>query len=208
MDINVAVFQTAILDDNFNHPVRTATPKQMADNPAAALAPLFADVKAGLAGGTLVQTTLTVSSAEPTLIRIETGIINLPFADAKKVTNFMDATASVPLNLYLVVESPYINVSKLRIDLIASADDYLADEAVNQTAVVADVIEKLAEIEVNRTTPKPAPAEKAPATRKTSTRKTTARKTTAKKTPAAKKPAAKKATTKRATATRKTTKKA
>lgn len=50
---------------------------------------------------------------------LETGVINLPFDDAKKVTHFFDDDAEVDTKIYLSTACDYLNASKFHIDLIS-----------------------------------------------------------------------------------------
>ncbi|KRN21984.1 hypothetical protein [Lacticaseibacillus camelliae] len=198
MEINVKAFQEAIEAGNYeqtNYPITEVAATAGVEK---ALAPVFSDVDQALAAGKLISAQLTIEGDEPTYVRIETGVINLPFEDSKKVTNFLDADKDTPITLNLIVVSPYVNASGLRIDEIATADAYLANKSANMAAVAAEVHEKLAAIKTARETPKPivkeAPASRAKPTRKTSTRRTTAKKATTRKR-TTRKPAAKKRST-------------
>lgn len=197
MDINVKAFQDAITEDNYEHSEQTITPAALAKQGLeAALAPVFTAVQQAIQAGKLIAAQLVVTSPEPTTIRLETGIINLPFADVKKVANFLEAEEMVPLKVYLIVSSEFVNVSGLRIDEVTTADEYLTSFSTQNAAIIAAVSEKLAAIETNRTAPKEVakevPASRAKTTsrrtttRKTATRKATARKTTTRKTTAKK----------------------
>lgn len=200
MDINTKAFQDAVMDGNFATFNQEITPAALQKSGVVqALTPVFTAIDDAIGAGKLIQAQLTITSAEPTIIRFETGIINLPFADAKKIINFLEPEELVPLRLYLIVVSPHVNVSGLRIDQIATLDDYNQTKTAQQAAIVTAVEGKLAEIEANAKAPKPEPVAAKPAA-KASTRKTTAKKTT-------RKPAAKKATTRRATAKKATTRK-
>lgn len=185
MEINVKAFQEAIEAGNYEQPNYPVTEQTATTDIETALAPVFNDVDQALAAGKLISARLTVAGDEPTEVRIETGIINLPFEDSKKVTNFLDADKEVPIRLNLIVASPYVNASGLRIDEIATADAYLADKRANMAAVFAAVHEKLATIKAAREAPKPpvkeAPASRAKATRKSGTRSSAAKKPTARK---------------------------
>ncbi|WP_461226005.1 hypothetical protein [Lacticaseibacillus suihuaensis] len=207
MEINVTAFQEAIENGNYQTTQFTATPEQVSrDGVEKALQPAFAALDAALDQGVLAQVDLVIESAEPTTVRLETGVINLPFADSRKVNNFLAEDATVPLRVNLIVISPYVNQSGLRIDIVAEADAYVQNRTANQAAVIAEVQEKLALIAAEAAAPKPvvkeAPASRAkatttkkattrkPAAKKATTRKTAAKKTTTRKT-AAKKTAAK-----------------
>ncbi|MFD1393136.1 hypothetical protein ACFQ3L_05950 [Lacticaseibacillus jixianensis] len=188
MEINVKAFQEAIAAGNYEQTNHSATEAAALADIEKVLAPVFDDVDRALDAGKLISAQLTIEGAEPTTVRVETGVINLPFEDSKKVTNFLDADKATPLQLNLIVASPYVNVSGLRIDEIATADAYAASKRPNIAAAVGEVHEKLVLIKAAREAPKPI-AKEAPASRAKTTRKTTARKTTKK--PVARKPAAK-----------------
>ena len=227
MEINVHKFQEAILDGSFEHTenhLTAATFKK--DGIEAGLTKVFADVRKAIDKQQLIQADLVIDFPEPTIITVETGIINLPFANVNKVTNFLEADEIVPVRVYLVVASPFVNVSGLRIDEIATAADYLTGFETLNKQMTASVHEKLDHIQEEMAKPKetakPVPANKqrTPAkkttrrtatTRKITKKTTTAAKTSATKPAAAKKPAAKitKRTTKKAAlkTTRRTTKK-
>ncbi|MCX2456528.1 hypothetical protein [Lacticaseibacillus nasuensis] len=186
MDINVNTFQTAVLAGNFETPSFTVTPAAAAKDLQAALQPAVAATVANLQAGKLSQATVTITSAEPTVIALETGVINLPFADAKKVTNFLDTTADAPLRVYLVITNPNVNASGLRIDEVATGDDFVANQAAQLVAITAAVSEKLATIEETRLAPKPtvktAPASRTKTTKTTKTTRRTTKRASAKKT--------------------------
>ena len=194
MEINTKAFQEAIMDGNYTTFNQDVTPAVAAKGLDSALAPVFAAVSEAIAQGKLIQAQLTITSAEPTIIRLETGIVNLPFADAKKIINFLEPEEQVPLKLYLIVIAEHVNASGLRIDEVATLDQYTENESAQQAAIVAAGMQKLDEIAENQLRPAPAPVEKKPATRKAATKKTTTkRKTTTRKT------AAKKTTTRKTT---------
>jgi len=68
----------------------------------------------------LSQVTIHVADAEFEIdFYLETGVINLPFADAKKVTHFFDDDAEVETKIYLSTSCDYLNASKFHIDLIS-----------------------------------------------------------------------------------------
>ncbi|WP_338216447.1 hypothetical protein [Lacticaseibacillus salsurivasis] len=201
MEINVKAFQTAIQEENFEQINHSVTPQQAQADLTGALAPVFADLEAAINAGKLIQAQLTITSETPTYVRLETGVINLPFADSKKVSNFLDPDSMAPLKIYLIVATPDLNASDLHIDLVADAETYLAHPKANQAAVIAEVSEDLVRIKANHDAPKPvvkaAPANRAKTTaRKSTTRKVTTRKTT-------KKSSTRKAATKRTPAAKK-----
>lgn len=56
-------------------------------------------------------------------------MINLPFQDAKIISKMLQDEETLPVNVYLVIVSPLVNQSGLRIDEVASADDYVGNVA-------------------------------------------------------------------------------
>lgn len=55
---------------------------------------------------------------------LETGVINLPFANTKRVDNFFNLEAQTPLVVNLIVLSEQINASGLRIDTCGEVTDW------------------------------------------------------------------------------------
>ena len=97
----------------------------------------------------LEQAELSIEgSDEPIQIRLETGIINLPFENINRVANFFDELEdSVPVNVYLVVVSPDLNASGLHIMQICPASDFVRGQG--QDAVLVAVAESLKKIQEN-----------------------------------------------------------
>ncbi|WP_334330327.1 hypothetical protein [Companilactobacillus sp. HBUAS59699] len=80
----------------------------------------------------LSQVMIHVVDAEfPIDFYVETGVINLPFDDAKKVTHFFDDEAEVETKFYLSTRCDYLNASKFHIDLIS--ENEMNDTEIKQT---------------------------------------------------------------------------
>ena len=62
---------------------------------------------------------------------LETGVINLPFDDAKKVTHFFDDDAETETKIYLSTRCDYLNASKFHIDLIS--ENVLKNDEIKHT---------------------------------------------------------------------------
>lgn len=68
----------------------------------------------------LSQVMIHVADAEFDIdFYLETGVINLPFDDAKKVTHFFEDEEIVDTKIYLSTRCDYLNASKFHIDLIS-----------------------------------------------------------------------------------------
>lgn len=142
-------------------------------------AKMVQEVAAAFKHNSLVQTQLAISGQRPVTFALETNIINLPYADYKKISNFFEEGEDYQLQVYFETRSDYVNVSHFRIDELCSEEDIekKADEITEKLTTAMQ--EKL---KVVRSYKKPA-AKKKKATRRRTTRKrsTTKRKTTRKR---------------------------
>ncbi|WP_125767151.1 hypothetical protein [Lapidilactobacillus wuchangensis] len=232
MKIAVAQFQAALKE---NPPVVRELPAQAkiteTDLPKIAT-DLLAASQDLINEGRLGYSSYQVTSEPAVQFTVELSPVNLPMADAKKVNQFFgDDNDVVPLNVYLVTRSTYLNVSHLHIDLLGSSEDdlttfheeMLAIMTLNWQTIVdhfqnppiepakpaakATTKKTTTKRKTTRRTTKKTTAKKA-TTKKAATKKTTAKKATTTKKAAAKKPATKKAAAKTTTTKKATTKKA
>ena len=117
----------------------------------------------------LIQTQLAVDGQRPVTFALESNIINLPFANYKKISNFFNDQEPVEVNIYFETISDYINVSHFRIDILASVDEIIAEPETYTKILAENIVEKLKEVRSYK-----------------KTEKETAKKTTTKKKAAAK----------------------
>ncbi|WP_048000318.1 hypothetical protein [Lactiplantibacillus herbarum] len=76
----------------------------------------------------LAQITL-VTVHEPVIsFRLETSVINLPWANLTEIGKVTVADDTMPINVYMIAESEALP-SGLRIDELGSVDDIVADQA-------------------------------------------------------------------------------
>lgn len=94
----------------------------------------------------LIQTQLAVSGQRPVTFALESNIINLPFANYKKISNFFNDQEPVEVNIYFETISDYINVSHFRIDVLASVDKIVEDSKPYSRILADGIIEKLKEV--------------------------------------------------------------
>lgn len=156
MEIKVATFIDQVTAGMPQETV-TASAKEYARLGSAKVSAVLVDgLTKHVAKGELVQSSVTTKFAdEQVTLRLETGIINLPAENITKVANFFDDSGeTVPVNAYLVVKSPAINRSGLRIDKVASVAAILSapDDVVAKLTIM--LAEKQAVIEKNATTEK------------------------------------------------------
>lgn len=160
MEIKVSDFITTVTEGKFNRDTILATLAQVEDlGIADSLAPIMEKMMDAIKQGQLGQAELSIEgSDEPIYIRLETGIINLPFENINRVANFFDEPeAVVPVNVYLVVVSPDLNVSGLHIMQICPASDFAKGQG--QDAVMVAVAESLKQIQENKAQKEKVPAE-------------------------------------------------
>lgn len=101
------------------------------------------EVVAALKHDSLIQTQLAVAGQRPATFALEVDIINLPYSNYKKISNFFEEWEEYPVNVYFETRSDYINVSKFRIDQLATEEEILADPDKYIELLVDAIIEKL-----------------------------------------------------------------
>ncbi|GKT03641.1 hypothetical protein [Furfurilactobacillus entadae] len=129
MKINIADFLTALEEETYAATSGITTFDELTADPAMIMTGSLAFAQEQLQDGKLVQTRFDVTGYhdEPINIRLESSVINLPFAYAKEIDKMLDSDEEREVNLYLIFDSPAINVSKMRIDLISSVQAFLDD---------------------------------------------------------------------------------
>lgn len=117
---------------------------------SAFLAPLLTKVEAAVSKNKLAAARLLIGDgAGQITLSLETGIINLPFANIKKVDNFFDdITQTVPVIIYFIAQGQGLNASNFKIMRIAPAAS-LTQPGVKE-AVMTAALDALTQIEFNR----------------------------------------------------------
>ena len=89
-----------------------------------ALKQLLSDFQTTVAQGKLGQQILVITDFEEAVsVRLESGIINLPFANINRVDNFFESSAAeVPVQVELIMEASDLNASKFHIDQLGSIE--------------------------------------------------------------------------------------
>lgn len=103
-----------------------------------------------LEAGDLAEVRLVAGDGEDQVsVGLETGIINLPFENIRKVDNFFDDTeAEVPVIVYFVARGRGLNESDFRIMRIAPAGEFVSGQG--RDAVSAALADALNQIRENR----------------------------------------------------------
>ena len=120
MKIKVTDFIENIQDEKFKQTKVNISKDDLLQEDLWSLNKAKEQLEKDLTDNELSQVIIHVADAEfPIDFYLETGIINLPFADAKKVTHFFDDDAEVETKIYLSTSCDYLNASKFHIDLIS-----------------------------------------------------------------------------------------
>ncbi|GEO59531.1 hypothetical protein [Companilactobacillus bobalius] len=120
MKIKVTDFIENIQDEKFKQTKLDISKDDLLQEDLWSLNKAKEQLEKDLADNELSQVIIHVADAEfPIDFYLESGIINLPFADAKKVTHFFDDDAEVETKIYLSTSCDYLNASKFHIDLIS-----------------------------------------------------------------------------------------
>jgi hypothetical protein len=187
---DVTSFIEDVTNEKVEHKITTATLKDFIANPDDIMRPIYDFVEEQLNLGKLGYGEVRVDDADLS-VRLETNLINLPLSEIKRIDKMISDEDELPLNVYLVMISPNVNVSGLRIDEVASADDFVGNLDTYLPMMNDWVADHLA------AAAKKAPAKKS-TVKKAAPKRTTARKSAAKKTTAKK--STRKSTPRKATA--------
>lgn len=120
MKIKVQDFIDRIVDGDFISSEMEASVNDI----DGALKQLLSDFQTTVAQGKLGQQILVITDFEEVVsVRLESGIINLPFANINRVDNFFESsTAEVPVQVELIMEAPDLNASKFHIEQLDSIE--------------------------------------------------------------------------------------
>ncbi|WP_099974125.1 hypothetical protein [Lactobacillus terrae] len=132
MKIKVSKFIEDLTEDNFKSTNLDISKDDLLQSDLWSINKASEQIKKDLANNELSQVIIHVVDSEFDIdFCIETGIINLPFQDSKKVSNFFDEESEVETKLYLSTYCDYLNASKFHIDLIS--DDDFNNENIKST---------------------------------------------------------------------------
>ncbi|EEX27141.1 hypothetical protein HMPREF0527_01200, partial [Lactobacillus jensenii SJ-7A-US] len=72
---------------------------------------LVKQVLAAMKNDSLAHVQLDITGQRPASFILETNVVNLPYANYKKISNFVSAEEQLPVKIYFEVSSEYINAS-------------------------------------------------------------------------------------------------
>ncbi|ANZ60469.1 hypothetical protein AYR62_12300 [Secundilactobacillus paracollinoides] len=114
----------------------------------AVLTPIVEFVAETVKKGELASAILSFTDAEIEF-RLETSIINLPLRYVNTIKKMLSDEDDMAVNIYSVLESPDVNQSSLRIDKVASVDDFQAHQDVMAESIGEWLDTQLAAIKTN-----------------------------------------------------------
>ena len=92
--------------------------------PVQVLQPMCDFIEAGINSDKISSAELFLPKSDIT-IKLQMSIINLPLEYAKNINKIMVGDGVVPVNVYKIIASPFINKSKMRIDELALSDEFV-----------------------------------------------------------------------------------
>lgn len=153
MEIEVGNFITAIENEDYHKETITARASDVDSMGVAdVMVPVIDKFESSIKDNKLTQIELVIDYADgPVFVRLESGIINLPYSNidkVDKVDNFFNGLEEkVPVVVNLIVESPKLNTSGFRIDTLGSVDEFLANPENYEAKIAGNIAEKIAVIE-------------------------------------------------------------
>ncbi len=172
MDRDVASFIDDLTNEKLEHKTVTATLADVLDDPASQLQPIYEFVEELVNTGKVGYGELRVDDAD-LVISLETNLINLPLQEVKRIDKMISDNETLPLNIYLVMSSPFVNASNLRIDQVATADEFIGHLDTYVPTMNSWVTDHLEDVQDNMKAKAAAEAEEAANKKKKSTTKAT-----------------------------------
>lgn len=114
-----------------------------------ALEPMVEMIVKAVGENKLAQATLTLTDAD-IQVHLETSVVNLPLRYVNAMKKMLADDDTLPVSIYSIIESPDVNVSSLRIDKVASADDFVSHQGDMAKSVAAWLDKQLDQIKENQ----------------------------------------------------------
>lgn len=177
MKMDAQKFISDVEDEKFATNSAEMTLEDIKKDVKAAIKPQLSFMEEMINSGRLASTLLQVKGQEVSFY-LQNNIINLPYRYVKNISKIMSGSGEDDLHVYMFVESPDVNRSKMRIDELAAQDDFaVSDEIIDKLA--AWVLRQIGAIENTRE--EQAEADKQTDKKKKTTKKKSTKKTTKKK---------------------------
>jgi hypothetical protein len=119
------------------------------DGAVKSLEPMVNMIVKAIGDNKLAQATLTLTDTD-IQVHLETSVVNLPLRYLNAMKKMLADDDTLPISVYSIIESPDINASSLRIDKVASADDFVSHQADMATAIATWLDKQLDQIKENQ----------------------------------------------------------
>lgn len=140
MQIKVKDFIEKIENQAYRHETILADKEEgVLQNVDQAVFPLIDKMVDAISKNELAEMELVIGDGEDRIsIMLETGIINLPFENIKRVDNFFDdLEAEVPVIVYFIAKGRLLNESDFKIMRISPASEFVKDHGQKTVALAA-----------------------------------------------------------------------
>ena len=140
MQIKVKDFIEKIENQAYRHETILADKEEdVLQNVDQAVFPLIDKMVDAISKNELAEMDLVIGDGEDRIsIMLETGIINLPFENIKRVDNFFDdLEAEVPVIVYFIAKGRLLNESDFKIMRISPASEFVKDHGQKTVALAA-----------------------------------------------------------------------
>ncbi|UQS84558.1 hypothetical protein MOO46_04715 [Apilactobacillus apisilvae] len=131
MKMDVQEFIDRINDEKFEVNSQEISAAELAKNPETAFKPLLQFMEEQINLGHLASAMLQVKGEETSFF-LQNCIVNLPYRYSKNISKMMSGDGKCELNIYMFVESKDVNRSSLRIDELASQDEFTINDVIEQ----------------------------------------------------------------------------
>lgn len=150
MKVNVGELLTTLKEEGVTSQSREVKPKELKTAGLKETAKSLLDnIVEQAKAGKISQAEVTNAKQELS-IRLEMNVINLPVRYVNPMEKILDSESEAEVNVYMIVEAPKVTRSGLRIDLLGTVDDVIADPTGKLDTLVEWLTSELEAIEENK----------------------------------------------------------
>lgn len=143
-------FIEQITEANFEHTESEMTMKEFTDRIAANLMPLNNFIADNLKNNKIARAEIRMKDEE-FIIRLEICAINLPLEYVNSIAKIIVKDGEVPMQVNMIIDSPNVSQSNLRIDKLADSDEFIENyDSDGLTTFVEWTKNELATIQENK----------------------------------------------------------
>ncbi|KID41140.1 hypothetical protein [Fructilactobacillus fructivorans] len=155
MEIDEKEFVEAAGNDDFQKQATEMTLKALEDDLKGNLKKMTDFIATNLKEDSIASASIKVSDHDIQL-ELQTSVINLPLDYAKNIAKITVGDGMKPINVYMIIVSPDVNRSKMRIDELADSTSFVKDPDGTYLAQFVDwTQDKLDQIAANEQDDKP-----------------------------------------------------